>query len=279
MPPSKERIHTSMSKLDELKKSVRDSLDPLKGTLKEPLNEVATILMPKPVSIQTDSTSKTTKEVHERVYGNLIQSYNAISSRLDSLPRDKDNDSDSEYRRLSGDLMSCANGVKLHELYFSNIGDSESSIASDSIAFMKFSRDWGTFEQWQFDLRSCFLTAREGWAITYYDPMKRRYYNCFVEGNNLNIPVMCVPVVVLDTHHHAWYKDYPGEKLTFFNTIMQELAWSIVEARVVICETSSLDKIYNLVPTFSVETKPVMPSSSAPVQAMKPDGGAEEMSQ
>jgi Fe-Mn family superoxide dismutase len=265
-----------MSKLDDLKKEVRSSLGPLGVLDQEPLHEVATILMPKPVLIQTDSTSKTTKEIHERVYNDLVRSYNTISARLDSLPKDKDNDTDSEARRLMTDLMNCANGVKLHELYFANIGDSQSSIASDSIAFMKFSRDWGTFEQWQFDLRSCFLTSREGWAITYYDPMKRRYYNTFIEGNHLHIPVMCIPVVVLDTHHHAWFKDYPGEKLVFFNTMMQELVWPIVEARMVICETSNLDKIYSFVPSYSAPEKSSLPSSAAPVQPLKPDGGVIE---
>lgn len=226
---------------------VKQTVDAAKKIIKE-----AVILMPRPFVMKGDVQSPTTKENHEKLYKSYVDSYNKISSKLDTVSRnDADNNNDSDFRRLKQDETHNMNGVKLHELYFTNSGDLRSEIRADSIPFMRLSRDWGTFDQWQIDFRACGMAAREGWTICYYDPFKQRYFNTFIEGHTMHLPLMCIPVLVIDTWHHAWFYDYPGEKMEYLNKSMREINWNVVEMRMLAGEMAKLQQIYAIQPTIT----------------------------
>ena len=231
----------------KLEKPVKEIIKTVKNIISE-----AVVLMPRSFVLKTDVQSPTTKENHEKLYKSYVDSFNKISSKLDSVSKqDAENPNDSEFRRLKIDENHNMNGAKFHELYFMNIGDLNSEIRADSIPFMRLSRDWGTFDQWQLDFRACGMAATEGWAICYFDPFKQRYFNCFVEKHNMYIPLMGIPVIVMDTWHHAWFYDYPGEKMEYLNKSMRELNWDVIEMRMLASEMSKLNQIYAIQPVIS----------------------------
>ena len=231
----------------KIEKPVKEIIKITKNIIKE-----AVILIPRSFILKTDVQSPTTKENHEKLYKSYVDSFNKISSKLDSVSKqDAENINDSEFRRLKIDENHNMNGAKFHELYFTNIGDLNSEIRADSIPFMRLSRDWGTFDQWQLDFRACGMAAGEGWTICYFDPFKQRYFNCFIEKHNMYIPLMGIPVVVMDTWHHAWFYDYPGEKMEYLNKSMRELNWDVIEMRMLASEMSKLNQIYAIQPVIS----------------------------
>jgi len=245
---------------------IKQVVDAGKKLLKE-----AVIIMPRTFVMKGDVQSPTTKENHEKLYKRYVDSFNKISSKLDTVPRtDADNNNDSEFRRLKQDEVHNMNGVKLHELYFTNSGDLNSEIRADSVPFMRLSRDWGTFDQWQLDFRACGMSAREGWAICYYDPFKQQYFNCFIEGHTSNLPLMCIPVLVVDTWHHAWFYDYPGEKMEYLNKSMREINWNVIEMRMLAAEMAKLNQIYAIQPVISNEKERsvAMPEMMPPVEVL-----------
>ena len=231
----------------KIQKPVKEIIKTVKNIISE-----AVILMPRSFVLKTDVQSPTTKENHEKLYKSYVDSFNKISSKLDSVSKqDAENPNDSEFRRLKIDENHNMNGAKFHELYFMNIGDLNSEIRADSIPFMRLSRDWGTFDQWQLDFRACGMAATEGWAVCYFDPFKQRYFNSFVEKHNMYIPLMGIPVIILDTWHHAWFYDYPGEKMEYLNKSMRELNWDVIEMRMLASEMSKLNQIYAIQPVIS----------------------------
>lgn len=245
---------------------IKQVVDAGKKLLKE-----AVIIMPRTFVMKGDVQSPTTKENHEKLYKSYVDSFNKISSKLDTVPRtDADNNNDSEFRRLKQDEVHNMNGVKLHELYFTNSGDLNSEIRADSVPFMRLSRDWGTFDQWQLDFRACGMSAREGWAICYYDPFKQQYFNCFIEGHTINLPLMCIPVLVVDTWHHAWFYDYPGEKMEYLNKSMREINWNVIEMRMLAAEMAKLNQIYAIQPVISNEKERsvAIPEMMPPVEVL-----------
>lgn len=238
------------------------------GEKNEPLKE-AVVAIPKPFTIKTDNTSNLTKQNHFELYRGYVDSFNKVSANLDIVPKeDANNANNSHFRHLKLDEQHNLNGVKFHELYFANVGDKRSEVRMDSISFMRLERDWGTFETWQLDFRACGMSATEGWAICYYDPFKKRYFNTCVEKHTNNIPLMGIPVLVVDTWHHAWFRDYPGEKLSFLNAMLKEVNWSVVEARMTVAEDCRLDQIYNIQPLYAGEPEVKMINSEPPVKAM-----------
>lgn len=234
----------------------------------------AVYLIAKPFILKTEKLGTFTKDNHFNLYRSYIESLNHISPKIDTINKvmDSMNPNDSEFRRLKLDEQHNFNGIKFHELYFSNISDLNSQIRADSIPFIRLSKDFGTFEQWQLDFRSCGMVATEGWAICYYDPYSKKYFNCVVEKHTENVPVLGIPVIVVDTWHHAWFKDYNADKKGYLNGMLQELNWSVIEQRMMIAERANLDQIYAIQPSYTsgldspvVLTEPINKAPISPI--------------
>ena len=102
----------------------------------------------------------------------------------------------------------------------------------DMLTYMRLSRDFGDFDKWQNDFIACCLSALCGWAITYYNIFTQTYMNTFVDLHSLQVPVGCVPVLVMDVWQHAYYRDYLSDVKTFTYAMMKEINWGVVEDRV-----------------------------------------------
>ncbi len=252
---------------------IRSQLKPIIGSIREgaikALNEVATILSPRAFNLKTEYLSGITKELHFGQYKNHIDSHNKISSRIDAMDKAGiENSSNSDYRNLKLDEQYNLNGVKLHELYFTNISDLHSEIRMDSVPFLRIAKEWGNFDKWQLDFIASAMSAREGWVLLYFDPFKQKYFNTFLESHTTNVPMMGIPVLVLDMHHHAWFKDYPGDRRNYINAMMLEINWAVVEARMIIAEMCNLNKLFMIEPvSAAVEPKTIalMPSREPPI--------------
>ena len=83
---------------------------------------------------------------------------------------------------------------------------------------------------------ACCMTSRNGFAVTAYCMNLNRYINLVVDSNCGNIPVGCVPVIVLDVSEGAYYRDYVGDKKTYIASMMKEFNWKVIEDRVKKCE-------------------------------------------
>lgn len=234
----------------------------------------AVALMPRVFQQRSDFTSPTTKELHEKLYNIYVASFNKVSAKLDSVQRTSENTLNpnlSDYRALKLEEVHNLNGVKLHELFFTNSGDLNSTVRADSIPFMRLSRDWGTFDAWQLDFVACAMNAMEGWAVCFYDPYKDRYFNAIIEKHDQHIPLAAIPVIVLDTWHHAWFADFPGEKSTYVANSMREFNWSVIEMRMIAAEVSKLQQLYAIEPAYnssSAVNSPVMVVGQNPITSI-----------
>lgn len=216
-------------------------------TIKENLTE-SFILTPKSFLLKTEFLSSKAKEAHEKLYNAYVKAFDKLIPQLQTANTEESESNHSSFRSLKIDEQYNLNAIKLHEMYFNNISDLNSSIAVDSIPYMKFSRDFGTFEKWQYDFRACCMAAREGWAVTYYEPLRKVYINCIVDGHNVGIPLGGVPVLVIDVWAHAYYRDYLEDKKSYVNAMMKEINWNIIEARMVVAERSRIGDVFDIRP-------------------------------
>jgi len=119
----------------------------------------------------------------------------------------------------------------MHELYFANISDVHSEITVDSLSYMRVSRDFGTFDAWQYDFAAAAQGHGNGWAVTAYSMFLRRYINFFVSEHDKGVLLGCYPVIVIDVHEHAYYRDYMDDKKAYIYAMMKELSWKTIEER------------------------------------------------
>ena len=171
------------------------------------------------------------KEEHQKLLANYVKTLNEVSTKLDTVSRDESNLNYSEFRSLKIDEVYNMNAAYLHALFFENISDQRSIITMDSLAFMRLERDFGSFDAWQKDFVACAMSARNGWALTVYSTMLKRYVNVVVDLHHQNIPIASYPVIVMDCWEHSYYRDYLSDRKTYVYGMMKELDWNEINSR------------------------------------------------
>jgi len=181
--------------------------------------------------LNTDMLSAKNKENHFRVYRGYVDAFNRTSAELDTADRSTANPLHSVYKMTKENEVDSLNSVWLHELFFANIGDIHSEISMNSLSFMRLERDFGSFDAWQKDFIACTSSTKSGWAVLGYNMFLNSFMNIAIEGNTANVPMGFIPVIVMDTHQHAYYRDYMGDVRTYVVAMMKELNWSVIESR------------------------------------------------
>jgi len=209
-----------------LKQIIREEL----GLNDNPLTE-SYIVQAKKYDLPTELLSGKNKEEHQKLLAKYVESLNEISTKLDTASRDDANLNYSEFRSLKIDEVYNINAAYLHALFFDNISDQRSIITMDSLAFMRLERDFGSFDAWQKDFVACALSARNGWAVTVYNSMLKRYINVVVDLHSNNVPFASYPIVVMDCWEHSYYRDYLSDRKTYVYGMMKELDWKEIDER------------------------------------------------
>lgn len=252
--PIKKQKNNSVAKRN--KSSIKEKLQKGSNLINEALH-----VMQKSFHIKTEKLSSKTIQSHEALYQKYVEAFNKISSELDTANRQEVDSNFSQYRSLKQDETFNFNAIKLHELYFHNIADKASEIALDSVPYMRLSRDFGTFENWQFDFMAACLSSREGWGVCVYEPYKNVYMNIAVDGHTQGLPLGAIPIVVMDMWSHSYYKDYEIDKKSYLVAMMREINWNVVEARMTVAERSNIENVYRIQPI--VNNKPEKMLSAA----------------
>lgn len=180
----------------------------------------------------TEKLSEKTKKSHQELLEGYVDVANKVSIKLDSIDYENANLNHSNYRSLKIDETYNLNAAFLHGLYFENIGDMNSKITTDSLTFMRLERDFGSFDKWQKDFIASCLSARNGWAITYYNVYLKKYVNTIIDLHDLHVPIGCIPVIVMDVWEHAYYHDFLRDRKLYVFSMMKEINWQKIEERI-----------------------------------------------
>lgn len=187
-------------------------------------------------NLKTELLSDKTKKSHQELLEGYVETLNKVSAKIDGVDKSSANLNHSDFRNLKIDETYNHNAAFLHGMYFENISDLNSQITVDSLTYMKLARDFGTFDKWQEDFVACCLSARNGWAITFYNPHLRRYMNTVIDLHSQNVMISMLPIIVMDCWEHSYYRDYLKDRKTYVYGMMKELDWSVIEDRVKISE-------------------------------------------
>ena len=196
---------------------------------KKELNE-AYVVSDRTFDYRTDAISQSTKQSHQQLLNNYVETLNRVSAELDTANTEDANSNNSVFRSLKIDEVYNLNAAFLHGMFFDNIAE-DSRISADSLSFMKLERDFGSFDNWQRDFIATALSSRNGWAVTVYNTFLKRYINVVVDLHSSNIPFSSYPVIVLDMWEHAYYRDYLNDKKKYVFAMMKQLNWKVIDER------------------------------------------------
>lgn len=221
-----------------IKEAIDDAFKKDKG---ESINE-AYVTQASKFDLQTELLSQKTKKAHQELLEGYSKKLNEVSAKIDGCDKSGANLNSSEFRSLKIDETYNHNAAFLHGLYFQNISDLNSQINMNSLSYIKLARDFGTFDAWQEDFVACCLSARNGWAVTFYNPYLKRYVNTVIDLHSENVMIGMIPVVVMDCWEHSYYRDYLSNRKAYVFGMMKELNWGVIEDR--IKKSEKLSKIF-----------------------------------
>jgi Fe-Mn family superoxide dismutase len=177
---------------------------------------------------QLDGISKRTMEEHQKLYQGYVNKANEILDKLQVIDKDptKANPTYSEIRELKVEYSRAVGGVKNHDHYFSALGGKGGKPTGKLLQLIE--RDFGSFEEWQKDLKATGVAAR-GWAWLAWDWDTRRLFN-FIGDEQNTYPVWSADVIVaLDVFEHAYFIDFGTGKAGYIDAFFRNLDWKAIE--------------------------------------------------
>ncbi len=212
-----------------IRKSIKS--DPTIASFASVVDE-AYVAEPKPYKQVSELVSQKTKDSHTELYKSYIEALNRVSAELDTADRASASSKHSSYRSLKLDETYNLNSTWLHELYFANCFDPRSEIYQDSMAYMRLERDFGTFDDWQKDAIACTMSCGQGWYVCGFNLFLKRYVNTFISNHSQDVLMGTYPVLVIDMHEHAYYRDYLSDKKSYTVAMLRQVDWEVVEERI-----------------------------------------------
>jgi Fe-Mn family superoxide dismutase len=135
-----------------------------------------------------------------------------------------------EYAELKRRLGWEFNGMRLHELYFENLGG-KAPLDPASPLGRKLVEQYGDVESWEKDFRATGALRGIGWVVLYEDLTNGRLMNFWINEHDVSHPAGGQPLLVLDVFEHAFMLDYGLKRADYVEAFFKNINWAAVGAR------------------------------------------------
>lgn len=168
-------------------------------------------------------------KMHFQLYQGYVKNTNLLLARMKELEA-QDKDLSYDYAALKRRLGWEFDGMRLHELYFENLGGDE-LLDKSSELYQKLSKDFGSFEAWKKNFTAVGLMRGIGWAILYRDPQTGRLINTWINEHDLGHLAGGEPILVMDVFEHAYITQYGLDRGKYISAFFDNVKWERVDKR------------------------------------------------
>jgi Fe-Mn family superoxide dismutase len=166
---------------------------------------------------------------HFTLYQGYVANTNKLSDSLFALA-DAGKTATPEYAELKRRLGWEFNGMRLHELYFDNLGG-KAVLDNNGKLARSLQAEFGGIERWEADFRATGALRGIGWTILYKDVQSGRLFNQWINEHDAGHLAGCTPIMVLDVFEHAFMIDYGLKRADYIAAFFKNVDWKAVEAR------------------------------------------------
>lgn len=121
-------------------------------------------------------------------------------------------------------------GMRLHELYFENLGE-HCMMSSQSPLVKKMAEDFGSYKAWEEDFKITASMRGIGWAVLYQDNRTGTLNNFWIEEHHIGHPADRTALLVFDAWEHAYMLDYGLKRNEYIEVFFNNIDWDIVAKR------------------------------------------------
>ena len=160
-------------------------------------------------------------EEHFKLYQGYVKKTNEIQMKLESAEKADANGVYSMYGELKRQETFAVNGMKLHEVYFNELGG-EGMPSGELVSMIE--RDFGSIDVWKAEMIATGMSSR-GWAILAFDLKDNRLHIYGADAQNVGAVWAAIPVITLDVYEHAYFMDYGTSRKPYIDAFFQNLNW------------------------------------------------------
>lgn len=169
---------------------------------------------------------------HFTLYNGYVTNTNKLLDALNKIITEG-NPAGPEFAEMKRRLGWEFNGMRLHELYFENLGGTEAP-GTDSLLSNRLVASFGSIQAWEADFRATGLMRGIGWVGLYQDPGDGRLINFWINEHDVANPAGCQPLLIMDVFEHAYMLDYGLKRADYVNAFLASINWQVVESRLIL---------------------------------------------
>ncbi|UFS70074.1 Fe-Mn family superoxide dismutase [Geomonas sp. RF6] len=173
--------------------------------------------------------SETLLKNHFTLYQGYVTNTNTLNDSLSRLSKEGKS-ATPEFAEMKRRFGWEFNGMRLHELYFENLGG-KTPLNADSTLASRLHQEFGSKEAWEQDFRATGATRGIGWAILYQDQTTGRLFNFWINEHDTGHPAGCTPILIMDVFEHAFLTDFGLKRADYINAFFNTIEWQAAEAR------------------------------------------------
>jgi Fe-Mn family superoxide dismutase len=163
---------------------------------------------------------------HFTLYQGYVTNTNKLLELLDSKEPGT-----VEYSELQRRFGWEFNGMRLHELYFSNLEKNSTSLSDESKLKKEIERIYGSFENWKKNFTAVGMMRGIGWVVLYWDKESNELFNIWINEHDTGHLSGAKPILVMDVFEHAYMLDYGIKKAEYIPAFWNAIDWEVVEKR------------------------------------------------
>jgi len=176
-----------------------------------------------------DGFSNELLEEHFKLYQGYVTETNELLATLETMVADGKLAS-AEHAELRRRLGWEFDGMRLHELYFENLGGDGRAPSSGAL-YDQLSRAKGGFDSWLTEFKAVGSIRGVGWAILCFDSAVGRVQNFWIGEHDCGHAVGATPLLVMDVWEHAFMTDYGTNRVGYIDAFLANVDWRVVEKR------------------------------------------------
>ncbi len=166
---------------------------------------------------------------HFTLYQGYVKNTNILDQKLAELTK-SGKERSPEYAGLKRMYGWEFDGMRLHELYFENLGG-KTPISKGSDLYKAIEQEFGSYENWKKDFEATGLIKGIGWAVLYEDRRTGKLTNTWINEHNLGHLAGSKPLLVMDVWEHAYITEYGLDRAQYIDAFFNNIDWDMVGKR------------------------------------------------
>ena len=180
--------------------------------------------------IGMDGFSETLLKNHFTLYQGYVTNLNKVTDALATMLKEGKT-ATPEYAELKRRLGWEFDGMRLHELYFENLGG-KTRLAKTGVLGKLMEASFGSYEAWEQDFKATGSMRGIGWVVLYYDVPSCQLCNNWINEHDGGHLAGCQPILIMDVFEHAYMTDYGLKRADYIAAFFKNINWSAAEKRI-----------------------------------------------